>query len=101
MRGPDVVKLSPVYLIAGAAVLAAVVWAVTRKGAAGGIGSAVAGAVIGAADGVVGETVNSIGEVVGIPRTDKSRCQLAKEAGDTWAASFDCPAGEFLRYVFD
>ncbi|WP_302172881.1 hypothetical protein [uncultured Hydrogenophaga sp.] len=94
------VKLSPVYLIAGAAVLAAVVWAVSRKGGAG-VGSAVAGAVIGAADGAIGETVNSIGEVIGVPRTNASRCELAKAAGDTWAASFDCPAGEFLRYVFD
>lgn len=95
------VKVSPVYLIAGAAVLGALVWAMTRQGGARGVAGAVAGAVIGAADGVVGETVNTIGEAVGIPRTNMTQCERDKAAGDTWAASFSCPAGDFLRYVFD
>lgn len=94
-------KVSPVYLIAGGAVLAAIVWAITRPGGAAGVGAAAANAVIGAADGIIGETVNSLGEAIGVPRTEKSRCQAAKEAGDWWSASFDCPAGEFLSYVFD
>jgi len=44
--------------------------------------------------------IEGVGEQFGIPRTDENKCAAAKAAGDTWRASFDCPAGDFLKYVF-
>lgn len=41
-------------------------------------------------------TVEGIGLAVGIPRTDVSQCARDKANGDWWAASFSCPAGDFL-----
>lgn len=91
-------KVSPVYLIAGAAVAGALAW-VAYKGAKGAGAALVAGAVD-LADGIVGETVQTAGEVIGIPRTDTTKCQQDIAAGRTWDASFSCPAATFLKYVW-
>lgn len=64
------------------------------------IGEAAGGAVIEFADGALGEVVQDAGEIIGIPRTDKTQCQLDIEAGRWWDASFSCPAGDFLKGVF-
>lgn len=58
-------------------------------------GAAVAAAV---GDAAVG-TVVGIGEVVGIPATNATQCQLDLAAGDLWAASFSCDAGTYLEAV--
>lgn len=52
------------------------------------------------ADTVVSETVFSVGEIVGIPRTNETECERAKREGRTWDASFACPAGDFLSYLW-
>jgi hypothetical protein len=57
-------------------------------------------AVINAAGDVIGGTVVGIGEQIGIPSTDQNKCQADIAAGDTWNASFDCPAGTFIKSVF-
>jgi hypothetical protein len=94
-------KLTAPYLIAGGAVLAALVWAMTRQGGATGLGTAIGGAAVDLVDGAVSGVVIGIGEQVGIPATSKTQCEIDKAAGDTWAASFSCPAKDFLRYVWD
>lgn len=94
-------KITTPYLIAGGAVLAALVWAMTRQGGAGGLGAAIGGAAVDIVDGAVSGAVVGIGEVVGIPATNKTQCQRDKEAGNTWAASFSCPAKDFLTYLWD
>ena len=53
------------------------------------------------ADGVISGTVTGIGEAVGVPKTNQTECEKAKAEGRTWDASFACPAGDFLRYVFN
>jgi len=58
-------------------------------------GSAIVNAAGGAATGVI----TSIGEKVGVPQTNMSKCQQDLIAGDSWNASFDCPAADYLRYV--
>lgn len=82
----------------GAAVLA--VWWLSRQGNAQAlgetIGSAAVETVVGAATGVV----LGAGDAVGIPRTNMSECERAKAEGRTWDASFACPAGDFIKYVF-
>jgi hypothetical protein len=92
-------KLPPVYLIAGAAVGAALLY-VWAKGAKG-TGAALVGGAISVADGAVSEVVNTVGEAVGIPRTNPSKCEKAKAEGRTWDASFDCPALDFLKYWWE
>lgn len=42
--------------------------------------------------------VKAIGSAFGIPDTDATACAKAKASGDAWAASFACPAGDFLSW---
>ena len=91
--------IPPTYLLAAGAVLAAVAW-VSLKGpraAAASVGSA----AVDLADGVVSGTVVAIGERVGVPATNQTECQRAKAEGRTWDASFACPAGDFIRYLWN
>lgn len=92
-------RIPPLYLAAGAAVLAALLWA-KSKGAAG-TGQAIGAAAVDLADGVIGGAVVGTGQLVGIPATNLSECERAKAEGRTWDASFACPAKEFLKYVFN
>lgn len=50
-------------------------------------------------DGAAG-VVEGIGKAVGIPVTNETACEKAKREGRTWDASFDCPAGDFLKYLW-
>lgn len=61
-------------------------------------GGAASGIVEGAGEAVT-EVVMETGEVVGVPRTNKTQCQQDIDAGRTWDASFSCPAGTFLSYI--
>ena len=92
-------KISTPYLVAGAAVATALVWAMS-KGAKG-AGVAIGSAAVDAVDGLMSGAVVSIGQVAGIPDTNKTECQKAKDAGDSWGASFACPAGEFISYMWE
>lgn len=87
------------YLIAGGAVAVALLWAAS-KGAKG-TGQAIGGAAVDLANGIVSGTVVGIGSTVGIPETNLTECERAKREGRTWDASFACPAGDFLKYVFN
>lgn len=80
-------------LLIGAGLLAgAVVFVMTR-----GVKGVASDLVTGAADAGAG-VVMGIGEVVGVPATNQSRCEAAKAAGDTWEASKYCPAMDFVSY---
>lgn len=82
-------------VLAGAGVLALLALYVAKKGVAGAAAGAVAAAGEAASGAVVG-----IGQVIGIPATNETECERAKREGRTWDASFACPAGDFLGYVF-
>lgn len=92
-------NISPVYLAAGGAVLAALLW-IKAKGASG-TGQAIGQAAVDLADGIVSGAVVGAGSLVGIPATDQAECERAKAEGRTWDASFACPAGNFLKYLFN
>lgn len=47
------------------------------------------------------EAIFSAGEVLGVPRTDASRCEAAKAAGNTFEASRLCPAGDFIEWWWE
>lgn len=89
--------IRPVYLIAGGAVVLALLW-VNSKGAAG-TGKAIGSAAVALADGAITGTVTAIGGLVGVPLTSQKQCQKDRAAGDTWAASFSCPAIDFIKYA--
>lgn len=57
---------------------------------------AVAGAVS-AADDAVANVIVGAGGLVGIPATNLDQCELDLARGDTWAASFSCPASRFIK----
>jgi hypothetical protein len=43
--------------------------------------------------------VIGVGKSVGVPATSLTKCQADIAAGDTWNASFDCTASEFVNYL--
>lgn len=65
-------------------------WRAFKKVQAEGVAGAVSGAAVGG--------VKAIGSALGIPDTDATACAKAKASGDAWAASFACPAGDFLSW---
>lgn len=87
--------------IAGGVVLGLVAWKVV--GAVGSFADKLAGVggqAVDMADKVVSTPVLAAGDLLGIPRTNMTECEKAKREGRTWDASFACPAGDFLGYVF-
>lgn len=83
----------------GLAVLAVAV--LSRKGTGQAVGEAVGEAAVSTIVGAGTGVVLGAGEAVGIPRTNQTECERAKAEGRTWDASFACPAGDFLKYVFN
>jgi hypothetical protein len=88
-------NVKPVHMLAGAAVLAAVVF-VAWKGARG-TGAAIGGAAVDVVEGAAVGVVEGIGEKIGVPRTNETACQKALREGRTLDASFACPASDFIR----
>lgn len=107
MKAAAILEQVPVtYLIAGGAVLAAWLW-VSSKGAEG-AGEAIGKGAVDLATGLVrgttgaaAEVVQGAGEAIGVPRTNMTECEKAKAEGRTWDASFACPAGDFIKYLWD
>lgn len=92
------------YVIAGAAVAAVLLalW-VKKKGgavaAAAAVGDGIGSSVVSFGGGVVSGAALTLGDAIGIPRTDMTECERAKAEGRTWDASFACPASDFLGYI--
>lgn len=89
-------NITGIHLAIGAAAIVGLVLVVRNAKT---VGTALGGAVVEAADGAVTGTVKTIGEKVGIPDTNVSQCQKDMAAGDSWAASFSCPAKTFIAYM--
>lgn len=66
---------------------------------AGTIAQQSSSAIVSAAGGAITGTITAIGQQVGVPETNMTKCQMDLMAGKTWDASFDCPAADFLRYL--
>ncbi len=89
-------EIALIATLAGIGIVLAVYIGKNAKSA----GQAVGGAAVDLVDGVLTGTINGIGETVGVPVTNLTECERAKIEGRTWDASFACPAGDFLKYVF-
>lgn len=85
------------YLVAGGVVAAALLWIMLRG--AKGVGMDIGSGAVDLVDGVVTGSVVGVGELVGVPQTDMTACQLAMAEGRTLDASFACPAGTFINYL--
>lgn len=97
------IGIRPSYIIAAALVGGALLWRLKNRieqGGAVGIGEAVGGAAVDLANGVITGTVTGVGQAVGIPKTNMTECEKAKAEGRTWDASFACPAGDFISYLW-
>lgn len=87
-----------VLIAAGAAAGFALVALVKNPG---GVGQGIGAGAVDLVDGVVSGGVFAIGDKMGLPdprqltTVEKGRAQLA--AGDYWNASFNLPAGEFIK----
>jgi len=60
------------------------------------VGEAAGEAIVGAGTGLV----YGVGDAIGVPRTNETECERAKREGRSWDASFACPAGDFLSYLW-
>lgn len=90
-----------IYILAGAALLGVLALTYFTKvpGAAESAGVALGSAAVDAAGGVVAGAAETIGDAVGVPRTNVDACAAAKAAGSAWDASFACPAADWLSYI--
>lgn len=86
----------PPVVWAGAALGLLALFAVHRAGGAGKLAASVVGATVTVATEATAEGVMSIGDALGVPRTDVNLCEAAIADGRMWDASFACPAGRFL-----
>lgn len=64
------------------------------QGAVAGVVGQAGSVVIGGAEGVI----LGLGDAIGLPRTDLTKCQQAMKAGDNWRASYECDASTFLAW---
>lgn len=67
---------------------------------AGGVAQDASRAVVNVAGGAATGVVHGVSDVIGMPVPERAACDAAKAEGRTWDASFMCPAGEFVSYVF-
>lgn len=95
MKIPNIPNL---YLAAGGLAVLALLWATARGGKDA--GQAIGTGAVNLVDGIVSGGVIGAGELIGLPPTNLSACERAKLEGRTWDASFDCPAKDFLSYLW-
>lgn len=88
-------------IVGGLGVAALALFMLTRKGAAQSVGESVGEAAVSTIVGAGTGVVLGAGEAVGIPRTNKTECERAIAEGRTWDASFACPAGTFIKSLFN
>jgi len=90
-------NINPLYLAAGVAIIAAVLY--VKKNGVQGVTYNLAGAAVDAVNGVISGTVVGVGKVVGIPETNVSQCDKDRRAGSKWDASFSCDAATFMKWI--
>lgn len=90
----------PGVIVAGV-LLAGALLLYVKKNTPGGVAVAAGAAVGQAAVDAGAGVVLGLGDGLGVPRTSMTECERARAEGRTWDASFACPAGDFLSYLFN
>lgn len=85
-----------VFIGAGVVALGAIFW-ISKRGVSG-VAASVAGEAIELPFDVAAETVETVAEQVGIPRTNAQKCVAAKDAGDHLAASAYCTLIDYASW---
>lgn len=93
--------MNKIQIVAIGAALGALVYFLRSGSSAGEAGRALGGAAVDLVDGAVSGAVVGVGQIVGIPETNETECQRAISEGRTWDASFACPAGTFIKSLFN
>jgi hypothetical protein len=88
-------------LAGGVGLTALALWWVSRGGNGGAVGQTVGEAAVSTIVGAGTGVVLGAGEAVGIPRTNQTECERAIAEGRTWDASFACPAGTWIKSLFN
>jgi fluoride ion exporter CrcB/FEX len=84
-------------MVIGAAIAAlALLILVKKKGAAAAVGVELGTAAVNVVGGITAGAALTIGDAIGLPRTDQTECEKAIAEGRTWDASFACPASDWL-----
>lgn len=101
--------LSNTYMLAGGIALGALLYFKAKgdkgpDGYGGGgffqdVGAGLGAGAVDLVDDVLSGVVIGAGDAIGVPRVNKTACELAKEQGRTLDASFACPALDFLEYA--
>lgn len=99
-------KRAILYTVAGAAVLAAFVYSRMGRPAGGQswvgyMAEQTGAAVVDSVDGVLSGVAYGVGDRIGLERTNETECERAIREGRTWDASFACPAGTFIKSLFN
>lgn len=94
-------KTSDLVVIGAGVAVLGVAFYVWKKGGIAGAAAGAVGAVAGAAGDAVAGVSEGLGDLIGIPRTDQTECEKAIAEGRTLDASFACPAGTFLKNMWD
>ncbi|ABE49088.1 hypothetical protein [Methylobacillus flagellatus] len=94
--------IPPWFWMLGAAGVA--LYIIKKGSVAAAAQDAVAGAISGVgslAGSVGGGVVVGVGDLLGVPRTNESKCEMAKRLGNSWDASRYCDAGDFIAWQFN
>jgi hypothetical protein len=95
------VSQDTMILAGGVGLAALALWWVSRGGNGGAVGQTVGEAAVSTIVGAGTGVVLGAGEAVGIPRTSQTECERAIAEGRTWDASFACPAGTWIKSLFN
>lgn len=92
MKTSDLTSVAVLALVGVAGLIA---WRAYQQGVSG-TGRDIGAALASGAGGLVQGAVETVGGAMGIPLTDAAACRQAIAEGDTWTASFVCPAKDFF-----
>ena len=95
------VSQDTMILAGGVGLAALALWWVSRSGNGQAVGQTVGSAAVSSIVGAGTGVVLGAGEAVGIPRTNQTECERAIAEGRTWDASFACPAGTWIKSLFN
>lgn len=94
--------MNRVMLYGGAALAGGLVlYLLVKRKAGEGLAATAGASVVHAAEDFSVGAVKGVGEIFGIPDTNQDQCSKDLAAGNTWDASFSCPASRFLGGVWN